>query len=342
MHQQMSKFINTHKSLLITSALLTSYVLTDRIFSSKIRHRKKQREKLIERKSSDQFTDNKLNNDLGEQCQIPKEQKITCLLGAGTALDICGPQTSYITTKIKEDRFLKEITLRLDDYYNDYNFETVFHLLELLQSYRHIDPSDDKIESVGDKYKPVLGAFVTKLDEKFFDATNIIESREFIFKLIYDLVDLYEKNDSHKWYESFWQRLNEKNKLNVYSLNYDFTVQNAIKDYEDGYEKIERTNFSKFNATRFFNSSKTKIVNLHGSIHHGYFPTFSNIFSNDKHQINHSSPFDEFNELYKYESSQNAFTTWFHRSLDNNQAAETIQSGPIITGLSPEYSRPAV
>jgi hypothetical protein len=253
------------------------------------------------------------------------EKRITCLLGAGAALEIGGPSSNYLTEQIRQaNPFISQISNVLDEYYGNelYNFEDIFHALESLRSY---SVSSNALK----KFKPVLGAFINKCNDTYFNRIEIIRAEHDILRIlsstIYDYDNNLLTNSRNDWYINFWRNLNRKSKLDIGTLNYDTTVQQVLNgDYIDGFEEVEEATYLRFNPINLITSNKTRIMNLHGSIYFGYI--------NDKN-INRFVLEDDFYELYKYSNYQDARKTWFGRSSHHAQSGEITEITPIITGL---------
>lgn len=256
---------------------------------------------------------------------MKKESRVTCLLGAGAAIDIGGPTTYAITEKVRnKNNFLKEICDILDQYYGQegFHFEDIFHAIETLYSYAEKGPRAVK------KYKPVLGAFIDQKDSEFFNSYNLIQAKQIILEIIAEKITNY--NDTYReagkeWYENFWINFNSKSRLDIFTLNYDTTIQQVLKqNYTDGFEMIKGESFYRFNLNAIKNSEQTRIMNLHGAINYGFY--------NGKDH-NRFSFEDSFYDLYKFNNYKEAKNTWFHRSSNTTQAGEVAEISPIITGL---------
>lgn len=81
----------------------------------------------------------------------------------------------------------------------------------------------------------------------------------------YDSVFRKDKN-YERWYREFWLSMKG---ANIFSLNYDCTIEESIKSYEDGFEDVsEVDDYCRFSARRYYENSDKKptIAHLHGSI----------------------------------------------------------------------------
>lgn len=252
-----------------------------------------------------------------------QQHRITCLLGAGAVVDIGGPFTDTITQQIeKQNPFIAEISLQLKLYYGDkgYNFEDVFHAIESLRSYSNI-------KTAVKGYKPILGAFTSQDNPKYFDSLELIKAEQEILEILSKLIVEYDNQImkcEHNWYINFWRELNNILTLDIFTLNYDSTIQKSLIDYTDGYEEVKGSNYFRFNPSKIIQTQKPRVINLHGSIYYGYL--------NDK-DINRYILEDDFNEMYKYNQFKEAKETWTGRSSNYTQSGEIAQISPIITGL---------
>ena len=196
-------------------------------------------------------------------------ERITIILGAGAVLDFdfqpneIKPTTENITDemdKIKvqsikggDDIYIvKEIHSALKDanyetqnparcpearaIINPINFETLFHVIENLMSYSSVW----KDEWISPFIFPPVAAFVeckerfTKYETaEFHRALVMMENR------ICEIVGIYDTKFADEgyavWYKSFWQGL--KDKLDVFTLNYDTTIEQSLGEYEDGFKE---------------------------------------------------------------------------------------------------------
>ncbi|OKL35493.1 SIR2 family protein [Domibacillus mangrovi] len=256
---------------------------------------------------------------------MKKENRVTCLLGAGAAIDINGPTTYAITEKVKKhDDFLKGVCDTLEQYYGQegYNFEDVFHAIETLASYTSREDKTLK------RFKPALGAFIDPKEPMFFDRFNLTQARTTILKILAEEISKYdtlENVSENKWYSEFWRKLNKNSPLDVGTLNYDNTIQKILKEnVTDGFEKVDGELYDRFNPTTIIGTDKTRIMNLHGSIYYGKARG-----KDPNRHILEDNPHD----LYQYKDHDTAFKTWFGSSSYTNQAGEKAEISPIITGL---------
>lgn len=70
-----------------------------------------------------------------------------------------------------------------------------------------------------------------------------------------------------QWYRDFWKSWSGKS--NVFSLNYDNTIENSLGEYEDGFMPLKKgEDNSRFSAIKFFENRRelSTIAHLHGNI----------------------------------------------------------------------------
>lgn len=254
--------------------------------------------------------------------------RITCIVGAGAALDIGGPTTMNLTQEILEASYFKSISKTLDDYYGEsnYNFEDLLHLIESLDTYRERD------HNVINELKPILGAFVEVLE--ILNQEELYEAKRNIYRTIWEKVEVYNNDistdDSKSWYLNFWRNLHQVSKLDVLTLNYDNTIQSALgKMCTDGYLPIKDEEIERLSVNELYRDDLSKVLNLHGSIFYGYYKSHK-IENRDRLAYT-----DSFHDLYKYPTSTRAKERYLNGGISSNynQSREVAEITPIITGL---------
>ncbi|MGF9978907.1 SIR2 family protein [Viridibacillus arvi] len=256
------------------------------------------------------------------------EKRITCLLGAGAAIEVGGPTSINLTKSIiEESEFLRSISVELDKYYgeNNYSFEDLLHFIETASSYM-------TSSSALKKYKPILGAFITI--SSMLNAEELIHARSIIYTKVWDAIQLYDNelfiSEKNAWYSDFWGNLNRQNNLDIITLNYDTTIQQSLGSFTDGFlQEREVDNFSRLSLEELNRKDISKVINLHGSIMFGGF----NI--RNPEEANRYSFEDDFHELYKYSNYETAREMFFStgKSSRVTQSGEIAEITPIITGL---------
>lgn len=91
-------------------------------------------------------------------------------------------------------------------------------------------------------------------------------------KTVMDIVNQYDvsfEEDKYReqWYRDFWKSLSGRS--NIFSLNYDNTIENSLGEYEDGFPPIEEgEEYSRFSAKQYYENSRgfSTIAHLHGQI----------------------------------------------------------------------------
>ncbi len=258
------------------------------------------------------------------------------------------PSTKDITGKVLEpykdcnDRdidLVGHIYKKLEKWYNcpsyfplykplraDVNFEHLFHVLEMLDSYRMA--WKDKCHN--DRC-PVFAPFTKPAIEglDYSETGNIIS--QFIIRImdiINDYNQVFEGGDfDNNWYRDFFARFHVDS--DFFILNYDTTIENSIKEYEDGYEPDGiQEEFMRFNPSRLFRySGKLSTVNhLHGCVNY-YFSSYKD--------ANQDVLIALFNDLYKYKKYETVKDMMMGRGRSNpmTQSGESYYPAPIITGL---------
>jgi len=142
-------------------------------------------------------------------------------------------------------------------------------------------------------------------------------------------------NDTrNEWFFDFWEHLNAASQVKVVTINYDDTIKKALPELNTGFTQEVDKGFFRFSPNGFYGALRDEavIINLHGSIHFGYFPT------NDGKT---REPWDfyieqKWEDLYYFDDPEEAYSTWQGgrgRSQNKAQSGEETRIGPIITGL---------
>lgn len=268
------------------------------------------------------------------------DSRCTVLVGAGAALDLTNttkniPTTAYITEKIVKEKPNNNSSLILNLYkriceqwnilpqesYGIVHFEILFHVLEELKTY-NISWKD----SVTKDYKTPFASIVTKSME--YEEKDIPICINHIINKIYEVIGTYENNLTdvcNKWYKEFWR---EKGKQwDIFTLNYDTTIEQSIGNYEDGYTyRTDSQSYPyKFIILKLLENKEklTTINHLHGSVCLG-------------RNVNHDSCNYDCQDLIKWDNYNNGYYFWNHITAGNktSQDKHFIIQGPILTGLS--------
>ena len=91
--------------------------------------------------------------------------------------------------------------------------------------------------------------------------------QENVMEIINQYDSIFSENRStESWYRKFWQSFLA---ANIFTLNYDSTIEVSLGEYEDGFENVSNMDeFSRFVATKYYDNPNglVSIAHLHGSI----------------------------------------------------------------------------
>lgn len=275
------------------------------------------------------------------------KKRSTILLGAGAAIEIGGKKTEAITNEIIRPNKYKNYSTtdiygnfpyftvvskvynRLKEKYpNEPNFEQIFHVLEMLESYNRVWSN----ERVNSRMFPPFAPFVVP-------ETNIVPHSEWdnlsslinqcqvdIMKMIneYDVEYKIKKDTIYKWYKDFW---NNFSCFDLFNLNYDTTIEESLPSYCDGFVDSDDSRFQKFNPRILCDKkNKYKICHMHGCI----------LYCHQRYKdINHEIYEYHYSDMYKWKDYSSVEKMLLNSSGSNSssQSGETLQIGSIITGL---------
>lgn len=149
------------------------------------------------------------------------------------------------------------------------NFEVLLHILEMCLAYNGCWHK---------KYMswPAFPEFGTLIQPDNF--LNDIQTYDFIrasYALqegVMEIVSQYDISFSEdvateEWYRAFWKSLSGRS--NIFTLNYDNTIENSLDEYEDGFAHNEKDEeYCRFSAKRYSENpyGLTTIAHLHGNI----------------------------------------------------------------------------
>ena len=220
---------------------------------------------------------------------------VNVIVGAGAVLDFnhkgIFPSVKAITDEVlnltiqkvdgSEWRLIKELYNRLIDrlkqvgnpevrrlIHPELNFEDLLHVLEMCLSYSScwLD------EYLHWKSFPLFGSLIDpKSFLKDIDTVEYERAASALEEKVMEIVNQYDSafrdnSGSEEWYRAFWRSISGGN---VFTLNYDSTIEESVGNYEDGFEEIwGAEDFSRFSARKYYDNSerKTTIAHLHGSI----------------------------------------------------------------------------
>lgn len=219
---------------------------------------------------------------------------VTIIVGAGAVLDFehkgVFPSVKNITDEVLKlpikkldgsewlliDELYNRIISRLKEVGNpdirryihpQINFEDLLHVLEMCLTYS----SCWHDEFLQWSSYPQFGTLTDpKTILKNIDTIELERAAYSLEKVVMEIVAQYdsafkENSSSEVWYREFWRSIK---KGNVFTLNYDTTIEECVVDYEDGFEENEGENYCRFSARKYFENSDEKmtIAHLHGSI----------------------------------------------------------------------------
>ena len=148
------------------------------------------------------------------------------------------------------------------------NFEDLLHVLEMCLSYS----SCWQDEYLHWKAFPLYGALIKP--NQILNGINTVEYERAAYALEERVMGIVNQYDSafkidrgcEQWYRDFWHSMKG---ANIFSLNYDSTIEESVEAYEDGFdEELGGEEYSRFSARRYYENPehKTTIAHLHGSV----------------------------------------------------------------------------
>lgn len=201
------------------------------------------------------------------------------------------------------------------------NFEDLLHVLEMCLSYS----SCWHDEYLHWKAFPLYGALMEP--NPILKDINTVEYERAAYALEERVMEIVNQYDSafkidkgcEQWYRHFWRSMKG---ANIFSLNYDSTIEECAESYEDGFEEVsEGDDYRRFSARRYYENSgrNTTIAHLHGSI----------LFSEPK-----SFPFEySIRDLVKNKDYESALKNRkMSQSAPRTQAKEVYVQSYIISG----------
>ena len=282
-------------------------------------------------------------------------KRITFVVGAGAPLDlslpdtVIWPSTSNITSEILKPydsyqnpdnpiTIVQEIYDVLIDTYPigitnpwgseptkpNINFEQLFHVLEMFVSYSGVWENRCKAPHLFPVFAPFTQPSVSLDWQHIHSVMN-----QFILRIM-DIVDAYNQHvklEINRWYRDFYACFSADS--DFYIFNYDTTIEDSIRTYEDGFESDGiQDKFLRFNPKRLlnYNERPATINHLHGCINF-YEQSYDNCNQDVYTFLSH--------DLYKYPSYQDVRKLMIGRSGSDpaSQSGETYHASPIITGL---------
>ena len=149
------------------------------------------------------------------------------------------------------------------------NFETLLQVVEMCFAYSRCWNK----EYLSWPSHPEFGALIHP--DKFLKEIQTYEYIRAAYglqKTVMSVVDQYDTSFSEdtsreQWYRVFWKSWSGK--TNVFSLNYDNTIENSLDEYEDGFLPLKNgEDYSRFSAKKYLYDRRglSTIAHLHGNI----------------------------------------------------------------------------
>lgn len=278
-------------------------------------------------------------------------KRTTVIVGAGAVLDFdfsyegaIIPSTTEITKRIKEIKVsgldVPESDIinavyswvngtlnsacekqEIKTHHHEINFEELYFSLEILLTQNNEYASPSAIPMIN-----TLEEIVPKL--KKYPKIEIIRGLEAIIYHISKIVDNYDchfnnHKESELWYRDFWQNDNW-HKWDVFTFNYDTTIENSISEYEDGFIQMSADEcFESFVPSKLINNKRglSTIQHLHGCIYYAESAPWTRRFTHGNR------------DMFKYHSVQECQKFIGLQWHEKNQALEEYINAPILIGL---------
>lgn len=301
--------------------------------------------------------------------------RVTAIVGAGAVLGICPndknyPSTANITSKVIEPyktiisdysniagstmveshvvldiykhlcrnniptplKFFSQESLTL------FNFELIFHIIELLHTNDKVWNFDDseytgvgKIEHFRTELFNPFSYFVSPIFKHY--QHELDQCIHPYIRRIMDIVNVYDsafrkdiRTKRCQWYKNFWAQ--SEFRWDVFNFNYDTTIESCLKKYNDGYIPIAKgINCKKIDIKHLLENKKgySTINHIHGCIVYG-----AEHISEDLSR-KHLRGLYGFGDWFKYPTYKE--TPKSYKSDDVGQNRQSYIPVPIITGL---------
>jgi hypothetical protein len=278
-------------------------------------------------------------------------KRIIAIVGAGAVLDFdysykdaIVPSSSEITRlikKIKVNGLNSEQSNVIEDVYtlanqkinatyleqelrnndNEINFEELYFLLESLLSngVTYLNPNFSPRASVIRKIIPLLACYPSvEVKRGLMDIvrkiTEIINGYNTHFK---------ECNKAEEWYRDFWN-CNSHYKWDVFTFNYDTTIEESMRQYEDGFVQMEKNEgFESFVPQKILRNVEnlSTIQHLHGCIY----------YAESAPETRYSTHGNR--DMFKYHSVDEAQYYLGLQQNSTSQDGESYLNSPILIGL---------
>lgn len=280
-------------------------------------------------------------------------KRTTVILGAGAVLDfnfsgITFPSTSNITEKIidikvqgldvEQSDLISVVNKRIkesgDQIYIErelqrqfkyhVNFEELFFTLETLYSFNGTFQN----EYLSPQIRPFVASLLKPIDEiKQYPSIEYYRALIAITRTIIGIIDEYDSRflidyNNERWYRKFWS--DDPNEWDIFTFNYDNTVENSLQEFEDGFESSsDGEDYEHFNPVKLIANTRklSTIHHLHGCTRYSEANprTYGWVHSH--------------RDMYKLQSSEEAIKFLGVQCCPYNQANELYINSPIIIGL---------
>lgn len=279
-------------------------------------------------------------------------KRITAIVGAGAVLDfdfsgIYYPSSSEITERIKNitvdgydderssvvthiytkaQKLFDSIYRRQGIKYSPrtINFEELYFLLESILSFKKASDGDI---ITAESMPPLRSILELQEDVKSYYSIEYIRALHAIVKEIIHEIDAYDRrfqseHNYAEWYKSFWKD-NPKIKWDVFTFNYDTTIEHSVDNFEDGYRLVSGESYQSFRPQMLLRNPKkwTTVNHLHGCI---YYAECAPLACRSTHSNR---------DMFKMSSVVEAEHYIGLQSKAQSQAREDFLNSPILIGL---------
>lgn len=229
-------------------------------------------------------------------------------------------QVYNLLSKRKSQIYEKRGTLQRYESY----FEELYYLLESLLSL-----TESNIEYYDPNGIPPLATLISVKEElKDYKPVEYERALFAILRFIIDIIDRYdahfrEHKDSENWYRNFW-KCDDNIKYDVFTFNYDTTIEQSLEEYEDGFDLIEN-NTDKIEAFKprklLQNINNLSTINhLHGCIYYAECPEECGYIYGNR-------------DFFKMNSVKDALRYLGRQQDALTQTKEFYKNSPILIGL---------
>lgn len=232
---------------------------------------------------------------------------------------------TLINKRIKESGDQIYIQRKLQRHFKYHvNFEELFFTLETLYSFNGTFQN----EYLSPQIRPFVASLLKPIDEiQQFPSIEYERALYAITKAIIEIIDAYDSRflqnvNNESWYRKFWSDVPKK--WDIFTFNYDNTVENSLQEFEDGFESSsDGEDYEHFNPSKLITNSRklSTIHHLHGSTR------YSEV-NPRTYECVHSH-----RDMYKVQSAETAIKYIGVQSNTYNQANERYFNSPIIIGL---------